>query len=285
MKYINPSSNLVGLLCLVWQSSVINATTYVSPPDPIPSMLQNGDVLNVVSIPQFAFIDAAVGSTINLSSGGSVYDAHVRGTLNSYVDSGGMSFGRIDGGTVNAWGGLLFHPQLENGAHVNIDGGDVLNITSRDSSIRLRSGSLGAGLFLNTIVDVYAPLGPGEFRVGDSVFNIWGGPLTPEQGTDMVMTGELRLFVQSALLGGTMIPGLSTGATVVISQRDVKLTGLLSDGTQLDVTLSSNLTGGGYKFTAGSLVRVTLVPEPGGVVLTVIALACLIKRSRGVSQF
>lgn len=284
-----------ALLCvtaaIAISRSVATATIYNSPPDAIPNSLQSGDVLNITDAFQVVFLQSAeAGSIINLSSGGGIFAANVRGVLNSFPDAAGMASGSIDGGTVYAWGGSFGMPSMSNGATFNIEGADVLSLTSYGGTVNFRSGVFQNGsLILNTTVNLFATTGSagaGEFHIGDSVFNFCGGELTPTAGSSLNsgVGAEIHLFMQSAALNGAPIPGLALGATVVIPQRLVTLGGVMKDGSPVDMYLGNFATNQKFQFADGSTLKVTMVPEPASSALAYFGLAMSGRRRRTVAR-
>jgi hypothetical protein len=264
-----------ALLATLLTTPAAKGATYNSPPDAIPDLLLGGDILNITGPASVQYIFTEPGSTINFLTGGGVFGALVKGTLNASPDAAGMGSGIIDGGTVNASGGLFAITSMTNGGTFNIDGATWEAANSSGGTINFRSGGLRSGVLTNTAANLYATTGPGELNLqSDSVANFFGGALTPSAGAGLRVGGEIHLFMKSAALSGQPIPGLVLGATVTIPERNVTLTGMMADNSAVDMNLDaiSNPFPGKFAFFNGSVLRVTLVPEPAAAGLALVAL-------------
>ncbi len=159
-------------------------------------------------------------------------------------------------------GGAVGDNVTASGTEVNISGGTVGDGfgAARFSEVNISGGSVG---------DNFAAF------VDGGVINISGGSLgdrfTARRGS------TVNLFGSSFLLDDVLLDDLVFGEAFTIFDRDVTLSGLLSDGSAFSFDLNSNfLTQDQDRFESGSTLTVTLtsVPEPSS--LAVLGLSSVI---------
>jgi hypothetical protein len=253
-------------------------TTYNLPPDPLPSTLGDGDVLNVNSggvVPDLYM--AGPGSTINLQPGGTIGWALTTKGIWNVNASGSFPSWHIDGGVLNANAGVMTFGELLAGAVMNVQGGNIVaSVSSTDSTINFSSGSMSTAYLYNSTLNFYGPgFGEGEvFVQSDSTVNIYGGTFVSTAGPTMYVGGVLNLFVKNASLNGAPLGGLTSATPVIVAQRGgATLAGALASGEVFSIPLYDVISnpGRGSSFHDTSVVRVTLVPEPASAVLMVAA--------------
>lgn len=265
-------------------SRAAHGAVYTSPPQPLPTELLPGDVLNVVDYFGGGYItNSAQGSVINLKPGGGFYGAVLHGTIYAEPGSLGVASGLIDGGRVYAHGGIFSIPSMNNGAYFEIHGATVYSLTSFGGVVDFRSGTLQSGSLSNTVANFYATTGDGEIALqGNTVVNVYGGAFTETLGSKLWGNGDVHLYMQSARVDGQEIAGLDLGDTHVIAQRNVTLTGVLKDGSPVSMAISPFDSISKYAFYDDSVISVTLVPEPTAAAVGIAACTGLaVRRRRG----
>ena len=251
-----------------------------SPPDPVPASLASGDVLNLgAGATTSTNFMADAGSLINVNGGtvesfnfihadANVYSGlfrpfQVTGVVNLYggMAGGSMAFRKelnVYGGTV----GIASH--LAPGAVLNLFDGLVrgsMNISGAE--VNIFGGRMDVHFPpLDATVNVYSGTFSGSSYFGNSVVNISGGTwVNPNIGLG---TGsKANIYGSAFLVDGAPIPGLSFGNPVVISARNVVLSGTLLDGSSITLNLATGMPPSSVE--PGATVTVFLVPEPSTV--------------------
>lgn len=177
----------------------------------------------------------------------------------------------LAGSELNLLSGTLVYSLISNGAQVNISGGYVGGTFSSNGVDNMANISGG-------VLD-----GPNFYHYAGTV-NISGGTISGEfSARSDSMT---NLFGKYFLLDGVPLSGLAEGEAFTITDRDVTLSGILSDGTPFSFDLNSQRNLGDY-FDPEAILTVTLVvPEPSSWALLA-ALCCLLvcgRRLRGVGR-
>jgi hypothetical protein len=253
------------------QTSGASGTVYNIPPDPAPTEIGAGDVVNL-STELFGGFMAGAGSTVNIQAGGGIgIGLYSRGEVNVLPGALGLGSWTLDGGVLHATGGHLGWSTVQNGGHVVVDGASMSGPTElRNSTAEFRSGRMdGVYVFDGSTMTIHSAgvLGAVILEL-NAELNIRGGGLAPQPPPANIPTldasGQLNLFVRSAMINGSPIPGLTLGASVTIPERNVDLETVLADGTAYVVPLTPFNGGsvGDYTFHPSSIVTVTLVPEP-----------------------
>lgn len=236
------------------------------------------------------------GAVLNMSGGQVGAFAAVVGRSRANVSGGIFGFLQLQDGASAEFSGGSFNEQvmvvdsslsvigsadlsnvslLEN-ATLFVEGGGV-GFVSTDlfSDVELNGGSLGgADVLLGSLLMSGGEF-TGQLSLGSSEAVITGGTF----GAVVSISADSVLeFVGSAFqLDGSPIPGLTEpGQGVVVSSRDdALLTGQLADGSLFDLVLTEGVfaTPGQDRFSPGSTLRLTLVPEPAGLACVLFALA------------
>jgi hypothetical protein len=211
-----------------------------------------GGTLNIEGNASSAALKVAFGE-VNIS-GGFVFGftAFDRSTVNI---SGGVIEGNISsissralfGSTVNISGGTvgLFFEAFS-GSTVNISGGTVRNFFQAlpESTVNISGGTLGNG-----------------FRASSgTTVNISGGTIGND--FDVGFGGTVNLFGSSFSLNGVELTGLVPGEAFIITNRNVRLTGELADGSAIDFDLNTTTPTSADFFSPDATLTVTLVPAP-----------------------
>jgi hypothetical protein len=268
--------------------------------------------------PNAAPLTLLAGETLNLGFGGTVatgFTSNAASVVN--VQGGELNFAQM-GGEVNLYTGRIggFSHVLSTGV-LTVHGGDVSLALSNQGSITVLGGNVAGSLSTSsggkltvkggTIGPILAGLGSQIIQNG-GVMNsslaplsgttltktggAWNGPMQLVNGSTLnlsggTMAGPLRLdntafnlACQSVKVGGVPIPGLVTGAPHIVTQRDTTLSGVLSDGSPFSFVMNTGFTPDGDAFPLSATVRVTLVPEPGGVVHATVCFGLLAWRRR-----
>lgn len=146
-------------------------------------------------------------------------------------------------------GGTVGDNVTASGVEVNISGGNVGDGfgAARFSEVNISGGTVG---------DNFAG------GVDGGVINISGGAL----GDGFVASSgsTVNLFGSNFVLDDFLLDDLVLGEAFTIFDRDVALSGLLSDGSAFSFDLNSDFLQGQDRFAPGSTLTVTLtsVPEP-----------------------
>jgi hypothetical protein len=219
--------------------------------------------LNVLGGSQWAF-QAWIGSQVHVNDG-SVKTGNLAG-----------GFGTMSGGQVERW-------SLYAKSHLEMSGGvagriDVAGVAfdPDNAFVELTGGDVG---ILDATGDVV--IRGGEI---DATFLRGGGSVELSGG---VMSGAFEALAASRfnvrgssfLIGGAE-PVWPADGKLVVTQRDVALTGTLLDGQPFHFELNS-LPGNSHYFSPEAVVTITLVPEPSALVLLAIgsvAIGCRRRR-------
>ena len=159
--------------------------------------------------------------------------------------------------TMNLAGGRFDGLSFTFGPGVKVLDDSVLNVTGGDRLPGLFAYNGGVINYFGSDDD-----GPLAIRAEDGgTVNIFGGEIgerSPSLGGGPAAfdNGIFNIYGSSFHLDGVPISELNSNGMFEISDRDVLLTGFLSDGTLLELDVSS------VSFPAGSEVNVILVPEP-----------------------
>lgn len=207
---------------------------------------------------------AHAGSTVNVESG-RIGPASVAFGGSVFNVSGGQIDGGFDanaGSVINLSGGRIGSGLEANGAEINISGGEVRSgfRINGGTTVNLSGGSIG----------FRADANPG------STINMSGGFM--DDGLHADPGSTINLFGTTFFLDGDTVSGLAIGQPLVISDRDVRLSGFLADGSFFDFRLDPVAAGGVDYFDPNATVTVTLIPAPGAV--AVLAFAGLVSVSR-----
>ena len=238
------------------------------------------------------------GSVINLN-GGSI----ASGTIFSAMDFPNGVTLNINDGTVG------FGVEINNST-INIDGGQVAvgatdlseGVNNFNNTVTVTDGEVG-GFFqlrgtstldlsggsvesFGTLLDATATVTGGSFGLVDNngILNISGGDFDTFR---TFLSSEVNLFGTDFAIDGVPITGLTLGQNLEITDRNVTLTGTLSDGSTFSNFLDSTTPTSDLDFdpepgvilpgfaSGGSTVSVTLVtpsvPEPNSMALIVLA--------------
>jgi hypothetical protein len=281
-KHIAAVSCLISLIAATSQHAF--GITYNVPPDPFPSTLNAGDILNIsgsASLP--GGFNAASGSQINLLAGATLdflfTTANVHLALGSSIAG---PFGITGGSLVSDGGNLNGISNIGGGAHAEILSGDIRGFFGGLATIDLRGGAIGGIFYEDTTLNMFGGALTGSMQFVDSFVNVHGGtiPNGPSFGWGMDR-GEFHFFMRNALVDGAPIPGLVMGATATIPGRNVTLSGQMENGAPLNYVIRARnaLVG----ISAQTTVKVSLVPEPACYALLSVGVAMLGARRRKLS--
>ncbi|MDA8563985.1 hypothetical protein N9L06_05985, partial [Mariniblastus sp.] len=211
--------------------------------------------------------DAFRSSTVNLDGGfvGDGFTAAVGTNVNIASGVVGEFFGISEGSTANVSGGEIgARASVSAGSTVNVSGGEIGERAEiYNSTINITGGSIGdqfAAEF-GSEVNIRGGAVGDDFVAGDrSTVNLSGGSVGNRFFADhdsVLNIQGLEFFLDGAPLG------LAMHSPLEITDRDVKLSGRLSDGTPFDFDLvSPPKRDGGDIFTFDATVTITVVPEP-----------------------
>lgn len=136
-----------------------------------------------------------------------------------------------------------------------------------DSTLRIEGGSLGNyGSLSNGMLEISGgKVGYGFSVFPGSVVNISGGDF--DYDFNLYAGSTLNLFATELLINGVLEEDLTAGQTVIISQRDVTISGTLADGSFFSFDLNTDAPPGFYAttpdyFDPDATLSVTIVPEP-----------------------
>ena len=240
-----------------------SGVTYNVPPDPFPSTLNSGDVLNVSgpATPPGGF-STAPNSRVNVLSGGDLAALFTTGANVYFYPGSRVGLLGITGGSLFSDGGNLSGiSNIGSGAYAEILGGEVKGFFGGMATIDFRGGNLSGIDYTGTTFNLFGgAILPGGTQFRDSVLNVRGGSIAngPTNGFGMER-GEFHFYMRNALLNGAPIPGLVMGGTATIPGRNVTLSGQLENGTALNYVIRARnaLVG----ISTQTTVKVTLVPE------------------------
>jgi hypothetical protein len=250
-------------------ASVLNIHGGLVGPNFVTFLETYGDV-NVFSYlddPGFGLIVVCHDASVLNVFGGGISAGSYGGQVN--VHGGELSWlFSMPGTVVNVQNGYLFMVEAPGQSQITISGGEVHMIRSPDRcQIDIIDGTVDAMADVKfSVVNMSGgSVGSATLSQGGE-FNLSGGSLLA--GFNMDSASELHITGTSFLVDGAQIPGLRAGHTVTIAERDVQLTGTLSDGSALSLNL------GGWdvirtrpRILPGAVITVTLVPEPASILL------------------
>jgi hypothetical protein len=244
--------------------------TIVASTDPIPKSIRSGQTLIVdagASIP--TGFRAGWDATVIVEPGATIGKGFtVIGS--TFTMTGGTferEFAALMGSQVNILGGKMGDAFLaDKGSTVNISGGDIgVYFTAREGSVvNISGGVFGAEYDWSgfqaeggSIINVSG----GEFgrsfaAYDDSVVKISGGSL--DDGFEAHEGSSVHLFGTEFHLNGTPIAGLDLGETLVLTDRNQKLTGRLLDGTSFEFDLNSTQFYPMDFFSPAAILQLTL---------------------------
>jgi hypothetical protein len=286
-------------------------TVYNVPPDPLPTSLAAGEILNFYDggfVPEF--YETAPGSVVNVHSGFFAFFPYINGDLNVYGGTTGTTM-FATGGTLNVFGGKLGDQTSLINGELNVYGGEVeFSLNAYDSVVNVQAGQVGFAENLTRSVlnisggEVYGFANSpsqstinlsggtlGDTRLGgESILNMNGGTFPPNAYVVAYPDSQVNLKVRAASLNGQPIAGLAYGVTAPIDFTNLvgELTGVLEDGSPFEfslildagpdgpgaviVTDPTRPSAGGSP--AGSVVvNITLVPEPSLTWTVLLAMA------------
>lgn len=212
--------------------------------------------------------DAFSGSKVNISGGsiGINFQAHRGSEVNIAGGLVGNFFRAADGSKVNIFGGIIGDGfRAFGGSEVNISGGDVGGgfTAFEDSEVNISGGTVGIN---------FQSISRSEVNIsGGSVGNGFRAP----DGSMVNLFGT-----QFVLDGVDITDSLAANVAAIISDRNVTLSGLLTDGSQFSFVLNSQFSSGEDFFGTNAILSVTLVPEPASVFLLLFAMITGLSRSR-----
>lgn len=239
----------------------------------------------------FARTGSGIELNVNGGTVGALFTVGSGSELN--LNSGTIDIFGLEGdGQVNINGGSLTSILLADaGSQVNINGGDFdsyvdqgpaeLNIT--DGNIGVGFGSMltsSAGSTWNISGGTFTSL---LFGIAGTA-NISGGTLSGIEDFNLSDGGEINLVGSDFFLDGIALNDLTPGAPILISDRDVILSGLLSDGSRFDFDLSTDEFAPQF-FSPNATLTVSLtpasIPEPtSSMIFSLAALVALCVRRR-----
>lgn len=213
-----------------------------------PSSLRNGQSLTLrsggVLDQNFNAVDATLtieGGTVGAGTG--VYGSRVDifdGTI-------GDSFVAFSGSLVNISGGNFgefFTAFL--GSQVNISDGNFDNFTAHDGSqVNISGGSFGMGFVARR----------------DSEITISGGDFGNRNRFIADGNSQVTLIGSEFFLDGVPIDQLMAADDFTITDRNVRLSGTLADGSPLEFDLTTAFGTGGDTFSASAILNVRLAPQ------------------------
>ena len=241
-------------------------------------MVQAGEVRGEVSVEQGGLIEV---------NGGSFVDARIVDMSIGYRSVGGIDVGK--GGVLNVSGGEVrsgitvqaggiatlsagshsgvgvdsdFAPSGQEPGQINLLGASVSSLAVRDKSI----GRISAGVV------------EGKIRGESSELSIAGGVIGDEldlSGSDVRISGgkvlgrlyfrgsKLSLFGSELSIDGTPII-LAEGESLTITERDIDVSGVLSDGSLFEFNLTPNQFSTSSDFLLSSILTFTRVTQMQG---------------------
>lgn len=214
-------------------------------------------------------------STLDISSGSILlgFNAQSGSVVNMSGGEVGFFFARTGAASiVNVSGGSIpVGFSVDNGSEVNVSGGSIGTstqtnpvVTVDDATLNITGGSVEGRIRMEGLPGARPRLSitggsvGAIIYVGTGTLTITGGDIT--NYIDAGSSAEIHLTGTKFALDGMPIPGLATGSTVTINQRDVTLTGILTDGSAFDYELNSvRTTPPSDYLDMNSILTVTLV--------------------------
>jgi PEP-CTERM motif len=228
----------------------------------------NGSTVNISGGTVGSIFNANSGSTVNISGGivGDIFQANDGSIVNISGGSVGSIFTANSGSTINISDGVVADSfQARNGSTVNISGGQVgrVLVAHSGSTVDISGGSLADSLQ----------------ALSGSNINITGGIIGEDfhafSGSEINLTG-----LSFILDGIDLTTSLILGDPLLITDRDVILEGLLSDGSPFSFDLNSTNSPIEDFFDTNATLTITLVPEPGTLSLIGIGALSILRRRR-----
>ena len=225
----------------------------------VPALAQSdpSGFTTVINVPPTSFGDGeSIGSDtqLNIADGGTI----------------GLSFdvGATDGTSTNievnmTGGNVGFRFHFYSGSSVNVSGGRISSLAGYDGSILNFSGGQVDALF----------------RFFDGSTANFSGGIIDKTRLEAWDGSTLNILGSEFVLDGVPLD-LQLGQTLVITQRDVTLTGFLADGSAFDFLLDSTFGSGANPFfDSGATLTVTnVIPEPVSALLFLAGLPLLLRR-------
>ena len=189
--------------------------------------------------------------------------------------------------TLNVNSGSVSGIDATDNSIANINGGTVVNgvTVAEDSIFNLNAGEV-SGTFFNAFGEVN--FNGGTFSSTRSSFggtvNIFGGSFEGE--FDALNNSAINLFGSEFFLDGVLLDTFDIGESLVITDRNRLLSGLLADGSEFEFELNDSFSNNeGDFFASGSTLTLTLlesnaVPEPSGTVVLALAGLTLLQRRK-----
>jgi len=277
------------------------------PSAPAPNGIRGGQTVNLGA-------GGSIGYSYNVSPGGTlnVMGGTVDYTLEAVAATVNLSAGSI--GTLAAFrqsqihvsGGVLGDLELTQQSEAQISGGTVGDVSvTLGSEVEITNGhlieSLGVGdgglaRILGGTVDQFVGVdGGGSIQVSGGAFareiqldhgalaEISGGKFAA--GLRALAGSEVRIIGSEFALDGDPIEGLSPGESLVITETDKDLSGVLRDGTPFEFRLGQQCdrgcTAGGIDPGAQLTISLAAVPEPSALLQSLVALAAAARLRRG----
>ena len=201
------------------------------------------------------------------------------GAIDVVFDAFSGSVVTMTGGTM---GGVA---EITNGSIFNLSGGSIDNgfQAHAGGTMNISGGSIGRAFkaYSGSLVNISGgSVGEEYDAFGGSTTNISGGMVGDKFSAGFNSIVNL-IGTEFVLNGIPITESLTPGIPLTIEDRNVTLSGLLSDGSPFSFFLDSSFTPSGDSFSSGALVTVTQIPEPCTIMLCGIAsILTLIGRSR-----
>ena len=210
-------------------------------------------------------------SELNVTGGNIGDDLEI--ALTEINVSGGVIGNDIDveSATLNFSGGVIgeglriLQPFQDRGTEANISGGTIGELQAFDGLTSISGGTIGIlrGLSRSNIDISGGVIGSGDssFSFSGETLNISGGEF--RDPLFVSGNGEVNLFVLEYELEGISQDSQAIGETITVTERDITISGVFSDGTSFSfpLNISSNFSEGAFRESA--TLNVTLVDETG----------------------
>ncbi|MEM1186697.1 MAG: hypothetical protein AAGI53_17045 [Planctomycetota bacterium] len=156
------------------------------------------------------------------------------------IDS--MDIGPGNNIEVNVFDGFVDDPFIRD-ARVNVFGGNVDGLFMRDGELNVTGG-----VFTDNVTALGSTI---EYSGG-----VFQAPFVATVGSILNISGS------NFAINGVPLTGLEVGEAFEITQRDMRLTATLADGTEFDERIRPGSIGD-FRVPTSSTLTVTLVPAPG----------------------
>ena len=248
--------------------------------------------LTGLSSSEISFLEVREGGELNYSAEG--VNSSARGGVINFFDGGEAgSLGAVDGGKVAVHGGIVTDRLVVGNGEATISGGIVHELVVTDDGGRvffeggavqslLHVGFGRSGTPLEAEVNITAGkfftsgfTSRRSFIVGsEGTLNVSGGNLFSDEfslGGQFSLGSQVNFFGYDFAIDGVPIPGLVSDVPFEVFDRDIVLSGRLSDGSPFSLPLEE----GGFLHTAqGAHISVTYaIPEPGAFLLALLGMA------------